>query len=50
MKSLLVGAGHYLCKVYDYHDSRAYDYKRSMILSRLVGLGVEWSSFLGLAV
>jgi hypothetical protein len=38
MKSLLVGTGRYLCKVYNYHDSRACDYKRSEILSRLDGL------------
>jgi hypothetical protein len=42
MKSLLVGIGCYLCKVYNYHDSRAYGYKWSEILSRLDGLGVEW--------
>jgi hypothetical protein len=35
MKSLLVGIGRYLCKVYNYHDSRACGYKRSVILSRL---------------
>jgi hypothetical protein len=28
--------------VYNYHDSQAYVYKRSGILSRLDGLGVEW--------
>jgi hypothetical protein len=37
MKSLLVGTGHYLCKVYNYHDSRACGYKRSGILFRLDG-------------
>jgi hypothetical protein len=37
MKSLLVGTGRYLCKVYNYHDSRACSYKRSGILSRLDG-------------
>jgi hypothetical protein len=42
MKSLLVGIGRYLCNVYNYHDSRACSYKRSGILSRLYGLGVEW--------
>jgi hypothetical protein len=26
MKSLLVGTGRYLCKVYNYHDSHAYGY------------------------
>jgi hypothetical protein len=41
--------GCYLYKVYNYHDSRACGYKRSEILSKLVGLGVEWSGF-GLAV
>jgi hypothetical protein len=30
------------CKVFNYHDSRAYSYKRSEILPRLDGLGVEW--------
>jgi hypothetical protein len=42
MKSLLVGTGCYLCKVYNYHDSRACGYKWSRILSRLNGLGMEW--------
>jgi hypothetical protein len=37
MKSLLVGTGHYLCKVYNYHDSRACGYKWSGILFRLDG-------------
>jgi hypothetical protein len=32
MKSLLVGTGSYLCKVYNYHDSRACGYKRYEIL------------------
>jgi hypothetical protein len=48
MKSQLVGTGRYLCKVYNCHDSRAYGYKRSGILSRLVGLGWDWNGF-GLA-
>jgi hypothetical protein len=39
MKSLLVGIGRYLCKVYNCHDSRACDYKRSGILG-LVGYGM----------
>jgi hypothetical protein len=38
MKSLLVGTGRYLCKVYNYHDSRACSYKRSGILPRIVGM------------
>jgi hypothetical protein len=38
MKSLLVGTGHYLCKVYNYHNSRDCGYKRSGILFRLDGL------------
>jgi hypothetical protein len=44
MKSLLMGAGHYLCKVYNYHDSRACGYKQSRILPRIEGmvLGVVW--------
>jgi hypothetical protein len=35
MKSLLVGIGCYLCKVDNYHDSRACGYKRSGILPRI---------------
>jgi hypothetical protein len=42
MKSLLVGIGRYLCKVYNYHDSRAYGYKLSGILSILDGLVGLW--------
>jgi hypothetical protein len=38
MESLLVGTGCYLCKVYNYHDSRAYGYKRSGIFFWLDGL------------
>jgi hypothetical protein len=38
MKSLLVGTGRYLYKVYNYHDSRACSYKRSGILFWLDGL------------
>jgi hypothetical protein len=38
MKSLLVGIGCYLCKVYNYHDSRACSYKRPGILFSLDGL------------
>jgi hypothetical protein len=36
-----------LCKVYNCHDSHAYDYKRSGILSRLVGFGcgMVWFGF-----
>jgi hypothetical protein len=37
MKSLLMGIGRYLCKVYNYHDSQGCGYKRSEILSRLDG-------------
>jgi hypothetical protein len=49
MKSLLVGTGSYLYKVYNCHDSQACDYKGSGILSRLVGLSVERFDF-GLAM
>jgi hypothetical protein len=28
--------------VYNYHDSRAYDYKRSGILPRIEGMVWEW--------
>jgi hypothetical protein len=31
MKSLVVGTWHYLCKVYNFHDSQAYGYKQSGI-------------------
>jgi hypothetical protein len=48
MKSLLVGTRHYHCKVCNCHDTCAYGYKQSEILSRLVGLGWEWYCF-GLA-
>jgi hypothetical protein len=48
MKSLLVGTGKYHCKVYNCHDSHAYSYKWSEIISRLVGLGWDWNGF-GLA-
>jgi hypothetical protein len=33
-----MGTGHYLCKVYNYHDSRACGYKWSGILFGLDGL------------
>jgi hypothetical protein len=36
-----MGMGCYLCKVYNYHDSRACGYKHSEILSRLDG----WNGF-----
>jgi hypothetical protein len=47
MKSPLVGTGCYLCKVYNYHDSRACGYKRYAILPRIEGLvlGREWLWF-----
>jgi hypothetical protein len=38
MKSLLMGIGHYLYKVYICHDSRAYGYKQSEILFWLDGM------------
>jgi hypothetical protein len=51
MKSLLVAIGCYLCKVYNYHDIRACDYKRSRILSRLDGMNWlgygSWCSLCG---
>jgi hypothetical protein len=52
MKSLPVGTGRYLCKVYNYHDSRACGYKWYGILPIIegIGLGVEWSDFFGLVV
>jgi hypothetical protein len=48
MKSLLVGTGRYLYKVYNYHDSRACGYKRFRILSRFDGLvwfGMVWMGY-----
>jgi hypothetical protein len=33
-----MGIGHYLSKVYNYHDSPTCDYKRYGVLFRLVGL------------
>jgi hypothetical protein len=55
MKSLCMGTGRYLCKVYNYHDSRVCGYKRSGILPRIEGtvlvLGMEWFGYgFGLAV
>jgi hypothetical protein len=38
MKSLLVGTGHYVCKVYNYHDIQACIYKQFEILFLLDGL------------
>jgi hypothetical protein len=35
MKSVLVGTGRYLYKLYNYHDSRACDYKWYGILPRI---------------
>jgi hypothetical protein len=32
-------------KVYNCHDSCAYSYKRSRIISRLVGMGWDWYDF-----
>jgi hypothetical protein len=34
-----------LCKVYNYHDSRAYSYKRSKILPRIDGMVLEWNGY-----
>jgi hypothetical protein len=42
MKSLVMGTGRYLCKVYNYHDSRACGYKRSGIFPRIEDLVWEW--------
>jgi hypothetical protein len=46
MKSLHVGTGRYLCKVYNYHDSRACAYKRSGILPRIEGMVWEWNGWI----
>jgi hypothetical protein len=40
MKSLRVGQGANLCRVYNYHDSRAYSYKWSGILPKIDGFGM----------
>jgi hypothetical protein len=46
MKSLCVGTGCYLCKVYNYYDSRACGYKRSGILPRIKGMVWEWDGLI----
>jgi hypothetical protein len=43
MKSLCVGTGRYLCKVYNYHDSEACGYKWYGILPRIEGMVMVWS-------
>jgi hypothetical protein len=48
MKSLLVGTRHYLCIVYNYHDSRACGYKRYEILFWLDGM--MWDGWNGFSV
>jgi hypothetical protein len=46
MKSLLMGTGHYLCKVYNYDDSRACSYKWFGILFSLDGMVWDgWNGF-----
>jgi hypothetical protein len=50
MKSLLMGTGHYLCKVYNYHDSRACGYKRSGILPRVEGMVWEWDGWIWFSI
>jgi hypothetical protein len=53
MKSLLMGTGRYLCKVYNYHDSQAYGYKRSGISFDYMvwmGMGWYWPSLCGIFV
>jgi hypothetical protein len=45
MKSLLVGTGYNLCRVYNYHDSRACGYKRSRIRFGLDGLDGDGMGF-----
>jgi hypothetical protein len=45
MKSLLVDIGRYLCKVYNYHNSRACGYNWSGILPGIEGMAWEWNSF-----
>jgi hypothetical protein len=37
-----MGIGRYFCKVYNYHDSQACDYKRSKIIPRIEGMVWEW--------
>jgi hypothetical protein len=43
-----MGIGHYLCIVYNYHDSRAYGYKQSGILFSLDGM--VWDGWYGFGV
>jgi hypothetical protein len=45
MKSLLVGTGRCLCKLYNYYDSRACGYRWSLILFHLDGLGMKWLGY-----
>jgi hypothetical protein len=46
MKSLCVVQGTNLCRVYNYHDSRACGYKRSVILPRIEGMVWEWDGWI----
>jgi hypothetical protein len=51
MKSLRVGTGRYLYKVYNCHDSRTCGYKWSGILPRIEGMVWVWNGFIfGLVV
>jgi hypothetical protein len=46
MKLPLVGTGRYLCKVYNYHDSRTYGYKQYGIFFWLDGMVWDgWNDF-----
>jgi hypothetical protein len=46
MKSLHMGTGRYLCKMYNYHDSRACGYKWSDMLPRIEGMVWEWDGWI----
>jgi hypothetical protein len=48
MKSLLLVEGIILCRLQNYHDSRAPGQEQSMILPRLVGIG--FGIFIGLVL
>jgi hypothetical protein len=48
MKSLLVGKGYKPLQSVNYHDSHAHCYKRSRILTGLVGFGMIWIGYVWL--
>jgi hypothetical protein len=45
MESLLVGTRYKPLQSVNYHDSRAHDYDRSGVLTRLVGFEMVWIGY-----